>query len=248
MKHIKHSAIFLALALILPGCYMMKKSESYYGIDTGDSKKFVFLVDISGSMEGKAETDLQGNVVAEASRAAADKVGGAVGGVAGNLIRSQTREQLTKLGKARKELIPAIRGLSEDSRFTVVTFENRIGMWMQELKPATPANKNLAIAFINQLESGGGTNIYGSLEKAFELAGEGARDPDKEPGVETIFLLSDGEPSSGKVTSNSGILQAIRDWNPKKRIRIHTIGLGEDCDKDFMQSISDENGGQFIDR
>jgi Mg-chelatase subunit ChlD len=144
--------------------------------------------------------------------------------------------------------MPSIRGLSEDTYFTIIVFENKIEKWKKDLVPATGANKNLAIAYLERLKSGGGTNISDALEESFVLAGPGATSNDANLGVETIFLLSDGSPTAGKTTNTDAIVRKTAEWNSAKRIKIHTIGLGEDCDKDFMKKLADENGGTFIDK
>jgi uncharacterized protein with von Willebrand factor type A (vWA) domain len=216
---------------------MVKKSDSYYGIQTGTSKKVVYVVDISGSMEGKAETDLKGNVITTVGSKAGNMVGNKIGGKVGSIISKQTNNQLTKLGKAKKELMPSIRGLSADTYFTIITFENNVKKLNKQLVQANATNQNLAVAYLEKLESGGGTNMSDALEEAFALTD-----------VETIFVLSDGSPNEGKIPDPQGILTAVAKWNSAQKIKIHTIGLGEDCDKDFMQKLAAQNGGQFIDR
>ncbi len=187
-------------------------------------------------MEGKAETNLQGDIVAKAGTAAGNKVGNAVGGTVGKIIKKQTNNQVTKLGKAKKELIPTIKGLSEDTYFSIIIFENNVKRWKRQLVPATKANKSLATIYLDRLSSGGGTNISGSLEKAFNFTD-----------VETFFLLSDGQPTTGKITNTNKLLEAVKTWNAEKNITIHTIGLGEDCDKVFMEKLAEQNKGTFID-
>jgi len=247
----KNKFIILSLGLVvilLSACHLTKKSTDYYGVETTSDKKFVYVIDISGSMENKAETDLQGQLVGAATNQTANMVGNMVGGPVGNILKKQTKDQLTKLGKIKKELIPSIRGLSEDSYFTIIVFENRVKMWRKTLIPATGANKNLAAAYLTNLESGGATNVSDALEKAFDLAGAGARNADTPLEVEVIFLLSDGAPTAGKTKSTNGIIHQTAQWNSAKRIKLHTIGLGDDCDKVFMAKLADENNGQFIDR
>lgn len=234
--------------LIFDGCHYVTKSSSYYGVSTDDSKRIVFVVDISGSMEGKAETNLQGEVVAQAVNKVGNKAGNIVGGRAGQLISKQTSDQVTKLGKAKKELMPTIRGLSEDTYFDIIIFENDVKIWRKQMVKASSANKNLAIAYLEKLSSGGGTNISDALEKAFELAGDGATDATQPLNVETIFLLSDGAPTAGAITNPDQIVEASRNWNQAKRVKIHTIGLGEDCDEAFMKKLASENGGNYIDK
>jgi len=229
--------VLAIIAIIFSACYMVKKSDSYYGIETGTSKKVVYVLDISGSMEGKAETDLKGNVITTVGSKAGNIVGNKVGGKVGNIISKQTNNQLTKLGKAKKELMPSIRGLKEDMYFTLIVFENNVKKLNKQLVQANATNQNLAVAYLEKLESGGGTNMSDALEEAFALTD-----------VETIFVLSDGEPNEGKIPNPDGILEAVAKWNSAKKVKIHTIGLGEDCDKVFMQKLATQNGGQFIDR
>jgi uncharacterized protein YegL len=247
-KKITPISILLTFVLLFANCYMTKKSTSYYGIDNTTSKKIVFLIDISGSMEGKAESNLQGQVVSKAVNNVGNNVGNKVGGVVGNVIKNQTNNQLTKLGKAKKELIPTIKGLSEDTYFTVIVFENTIKAWNPGLVQATSANKSIAVMYINNLSSGGGTNAYDALEKAFQLAGEGAKDNTKPLGVETMYFLSDGEPNEGKVTDPEQLVNKVKEWNPNKKVVIHSIGLGEDKDVKFLTNLATSNNGKYIDK
>ncbi|MBN2893242.1 MAG: VWA domain-containing protein [Bacteroidales bacterium] len=246
MKSIKQ-VVVLFLIFSVSSCYLLKKQSDYYGMTVDSSKKIVFLVDVSGSMEGKAETDLEGNIIDNATNYAGNKVADKVGGVGGKIIRNQTSNQLTKLGKAKKELIPTIRGLSEDTYFTIITFENDVKMWRKNLVQATTANKNLAINFLNSLESGGGTNIHDALETAFELAGDAIKESTV-LGVETIFVLSDGSPSAGKITDQQGIIDAVETWNSLEKVVINTIGLGDDKDVDFLTNLAVKNKGTYIDK
>lgn len=246
MKKRQFSILIIITVLLFNGCYMVKKSADYYGISTEDASSMVFLIDISGSMEGNAETDAQGKVIDATASYATDKVADKVGGTAGSLIKSQTNKQLSKLGKAKKELIPAIRGLSENISFTIIVFENDIKMWRKELVPATKTNKNLAITYINSLSSGGGTNIYKALEKAFELAGDGALDENKPLAVENVFLLSDGSPSAGAITNTQELVKKTQVWNKTGRVNIHCIGLGKDQDEAFLKEVAEKNNGQYI--
>jgi len=242
------TAILLISVLLISGCYLTKKSESYYGINTANTKNVLFIIDISGSMEGKAETDAQGKVISKTTEVVGNKVADKIGGLGGQVVKKATTNQLTKLGKAKKELIPTIRGLSEGTKFNIIIFEDKVKVWGTKLFEANSTNKGLALAYLEKLESGGGTNIYESVEKAFQIAGPGAKDGTTAMVVETIFLLSDGEPTSGAITNTTEICEKIRSWNPKNRVIIHTIGLGEDCDKEFMKKIASENGGTFIDK
>lgn len=237
----------LAFTVSVNSCKFITSSDDYYGLSIKDNNN-VFIIDISGSMEGKVETDLQGAVVAQATSVAADAVGDAIGGVAGNVFSSQAKKELTKLGEVKRELIPVIKGLSENSYFNIITFENDVKLWKNELVPASSTNKNLAVLMIENLSSGGGTNFYGGLEEAFKLAGPGSLDSNKLLKVDAIFMLSDGAPSTGKITSTQKILEEIKKMNPLKKVKVNAIGLGKDKDADFMEKLATQNSGQYIDK
>jgi uncharacterized protein with von Willebrand factor type A (vWA) domain len=246
----KSKLIFLvsfAFLLLTNSCYMVKKSHDYYGIDL-ESKKYVFLIDISGSMENKIEKDAKGVVLNVATNVAANTVGRAIGGSVGNMVGNKIKKSLTKLEKAKKNLIPVINGFTEENFFTVITFENDIKLWREELIPATSANKKLAVAYIKALKSGGGTNISDALEEAFKLAGKGVNDETEVLDVETVFLLSDGEPSAGKYRSTQQILQKVDEWNELNRLQIHTVGLGDNHDEEFMRKMAVDNNGTYINK
>lgn len=257
MKNIYLVLIALIFTSVLfQGCYSLKKSEDYYGIKTEEIKNVVFILDISGSMEFIAEKNAKGEIIASTTNYAADKasstvsnaIGGEAGNIAGSLLNKKVKKSVTKLQKARKKLIPAIKGLPETTMFDVIVFENGVKLWKKKLVPATKANKLQAQTFIEALKAGGGTNIYDAVKSAFDLAGDGAKDSTIALNVETIFLLSDGAPSSGPVTNPDGIRTDVKKWNLLQRVKIHSIGLGDDCDEKFMRGIAEDNGGIYVDK
>ena len=65
-------------------------------------------------------------------------------------------------------------------------------------------------------------------------------------GVDTVFLLSDGVPGSGKYVATKDILRAVRRLNQTRRIAIHGIAIGQDSD--LLKSLAIENGGKYVRR
>jgi len=257
MKKKYLTSIFLFLYIfLLQGCYSLRKSENFYGIKTDEIKKVVFVIDISGSMENIAEKDAKGKIISQATNVIADKasstvsktIGGEAGNLAGSLLSKKVKKSVTKLQKARQKLIPAIKGLPETTMFNIIVFENGVKVWDKNMVPANKTNKLKAQAYVEALKAGGGTNIYDALKTAFDMAGNGVSDANIPLNVETIFLLSDGAPSAGAVTNPDQIRSDVKDWNKLQRIKIHTIGLGEDCDKNFMTGLAQDNGGVFVDK
>lgn len=114
------------------------------------------------------------------------------------------------------------------------------------LFPARDQFREEAIKYVDGQSSGGGTNIHDSLERCFEMAGKGVTDPAADIDLDTIFFLTDGTPTQGKVTDPEKILEKVREWNKLGRIRVHTIGVGTEQNVDLLRRLARENGGRYV--
>jgi HEAT repeat protein len=143
--------------------------------------------------------------------------------------------EFTRLELAKGELIKVIRGLGKDAFFNLLFFGTNFNSWQKTLIKATKGVKGKAIAHTNSTTSMGGTNIYDPLEKALQ-----------DPNVDTIYLLSDGSPGSGKFTVPADILREIKKINATRRVVIHTISFGSKSQ--FMKDLAKQNNGDYIER
>ena len=205
---------------------------NYYGIETV-SRRIVFLIDVSGSMN-EAINDKPTDVTGEEEE----------------VYRG------LKIYIAKKMLKQAIRNLGEESFFNIVIFNHEIKTFAPTALQATQANKNKAFLAINDLEAVGATFTYGALEKTFQMAGRGVTDKSYDPGVDTIFVLSDGAPTDSDDTAAKSmdpekVLAATREWNQLKRIVIHTIAIDPRVGKGgrgfikFMKKLAHQNKGTY---
>jgi len=95
--------------------------------------------------------------------------------------------------------------------------------------------------FLDHLEAGGGTNTHDALRAALQ-----------EPDVEVIYLLSDGEPTSG-ITDPSSIINDVKQFNALRStpVQIHTVAflMGHEYDdptpRRLMGAIAAATGGVF---
>ena len=112
MKYFNNKNYVVALFYLSTiGCYTLKKQTEYYGVPTNQYKNIVFVLDISGSMEGVNEPSVAGhNVSAVASRGSRVVSNTLGNGMVARFAGQQLRRESTKLGAARRELIPAIKG------------------------------------------------------------------------------------------------------------------------------------------
>lgn len=217
--------------LLSPACYMFSSSQTFYGLKT-EGQKVLFVVDVSGSMEGKNEGNIGDRIVAQAASTGGQAVGGALGGSIGSFIGAQTASEATKLGGAKRELIPALQGLPESTSFSIITFGNETKEWYRGMVPATGTNRNLAVAFVKSLEANGGTPASEALAKAFQ-----------QKDASVIFFVSDGQPTDGNPDQ---ILTQVSAMNAKHQVQVSTIGLGDDQDAMFLDKLAVQNGGKYV--
>jgi len=148
---------------------------------------------------------------------------------------------------AKAELLKAVLGLPDkDASFNVVFYSFGVRRWSKHMVEATAANKKKLSADLDQVEADGGTNIYEGVLSALELAGAGATDVAYKPSLDTVFFLSDGQPTLGPVTDPDEILAEVRKRNRLGKVRIHTVGIGKEHNADFMRRLAEENGGTYV--
>ena len=95
-----------------------------------------------------------------------------------------------------------------------------------------------SIEFVKQLNPRGMTNVFDTLASALE-----------DPEVNTIYFLSDGAPTMGKITEPQGILDRIREINAERKVKIHTIGFHLDPGAaSLMRRLAEENHGDFVEK
>jgi len=153
---------------------------------------------------------------------------------------------------AKRELRKGIESLSEQTLFNLMTFAGSTAHWEKGEVQATDANKRRALEWAEKfLLPRGGTNTDLALEESLT----------KNPLVDTVFFLSDGIPSAGKVEVPEEILVRHRYNNRFRRVIFNTIALAigkasiekaikyEDPDEmaAFMGLIAEENGGTCVD-
>ena len=224
--------VALTAALVTSGCHAIQTSTDYYGIDT-TGQSVLFVVDVSGSMEGKQEGSLQDIAQAEAANRTGNALQRAVGGRVGRVLGGRVKSEANKLGAAKRELIPALRGLDESTTFNVVTFGGAVESWRSSLVPATSGNRTTGALHVDRLDANGGTPMQAALERAFQFR------------PQTVFVLTDGQPTDA---SAQAVLETVRRLNGQGATTVHAVGLGPDQDAQFLADLAGQNGGRFVER
>lgn len=143
-------------------------------------------------------------------------------------------KELNRLDVAIRETLGALAKLDKRAMVNFIMFHSTIHPWKDQLQRLGPNRKELTSRLESQQPTGG-TNIYDALEIALRM-----RD------VDTIFLLSDGSPGSGKFVATDDILRAIRRENQTRRIAIHCVSIG--MESRLLRQLAEQNGGLYVSR
>ena len=199
-------------------------ARNYYGIPV-DGKSTVYVIDCSGSM------------VASATAPKFDEKRNPID------AGKESRMEATKAA-----LIAVLGKLGPKDKFNVVSFNDLVHPYATGLVAATPIEVSSAQDWVRQLAPMNSTNIYEAMEQAFRFAGRGSFDKYYPSGVDTIFLLTDGAPTTpdGQADSTDRVLEGIRTWNATGRVIVHTIGIGKEISDTFLKKIAAENHGTFV--
>jgi HEAT repeat protein len=250
----------------------------YYGVKV-TSTRIVFILDISGSMDWGAEwtedeeskkKQLKPRFTGKDGKPADDKLAEELK----NKKEEIDKRTISKrIEAAKRELINTIYNIDSSVYFTIIFFHSGVIPWKESLIPATAANKLEAIQEIDKQLPNGNTATFDALETAYKLNEQGSGKNktvtiDKSGyvsagsgGADTIFLVSDGVPTAGKITDRPTIVSELKKINETRKIKINTVGVGSSKgvppqvqakdglpDINFLRSLAEVTGGIFVDK
>jgi len=225
---------------------------TYYGIKIY-SKRIVFVIDLSGSMRDKyTGKKPKKNRVVTLSGTGKNK----------NRVRKAVlpwRRIKTKWDLAREQLIFTLKQIDPKTSFNIVWYNKKVWAWKKTLVLASPGTVSAASKMLRKLKPKDATNIYGALKRGFAL--DGVSDPSQisnyKRGVDTIFFLTDGWPTWGKIAWKKmgkrkenedwveDMMKVVLKWNKLRKIKVHTIGIGDHA-TELLSKLAEECGGQYV--
>lgn len=137
-----------------------------------------------------------------------------------------------RLQRMKRETIAALEEMPDGAQFNLVFFHSEVAPWGRRLVTMSPKSREAACRAVRSLRELGGTNLHLGLKEAF-----------KDLEVDTIVVLSDGEPSEG-ITRPDRILADVRRWNDLRGVVVHCIAVG--WKGELMESLSAETFGEFV--
>jgi HEAT repeat protein len=142
-------------------------------------------------------------------------------------------EGTTELERAVKETLKVVKALPPSARANVIVFETEVRQWRRDLATLGTSTRRALERFLLSQKPSGSTNLYDALEAALLM-----RD------VETIYLLSDGDPTAGRITDHDEIVEAVRRLNRDTRAAVHCVSLGGESR--LLRRIAEATMGTYV--
>lgn len=137
-----------------------------------------------------------------------------------------------RIDVAREQLKDTITRLRDGVEFDVIPFNDVAYPMHGKLKELDDARRKEALSKADRLRAGGATNLHDALEAAFQ-----------DPRVDTIYILSDGDPTAGALQREAELRNAVTRWNSVRGIVIHSVAVGQD--RDLLNGLARDSGGEY---
>ncbi|QDT17704.1 VIT domain-containing protein [Alienimonas californiensis] len=151
-----------------------------------------------------------------------------------------------KMEQARNAASFIVGRLREGDTFNVIAYSSTVNSFRPELEKGDADGRNAGQAFVNNLRSGGGTDINAALTKALEMIPKPSEEGVGDRPTYLLFL-TDGQPTSG-VTDEQQIAKNVADANQVTddavKARLFTFGVGYDVNARLLDRLS--GGGRGV--
>ena len=138
-----------------------------------------------------------------------------------------------KIAQARQAAMQLLGQLSEEDRFTLVTYASDAQVTIP-LGPVRPGAQGTLADTILSIEAAGSTNMQTGLDRGLGQLAESA------PGrARRIILLSDGLPDTPEGLVDRAHAAA------RQEIPLSAVGIGDDYDEQLMTRLADAGTGSF---
>ncbi|NOZ22719.1 MAG: VWA domain-containing protein [Planctomycetes bacterium] len=147
---------------------------------------------------------------------------------------SGSMQENNKIEQAKNALKYCVQNLSPKDTFNIIRFSTDVDQMANNCLPATEANVQKAVAFIDTFRAAGGTCISEALAAALTAKGKQGR-------PYNIVFMTDGKPTVG-VTDINEIVANVKRANPRNA-RVFVFGVGYGVNTHLLDQIADVSGG-----
>ncbi|MDP6538051.1 MAG: HEAT repeat domain-containing protein [Planctomycetota bacterium] len=137
-----------------------------------------------------------------------------------------------RMGRAKEELSRFVAAYPAEDLFNILFFSTDVYPWQDELVEMSEKTRAEAEKYVARQKADGSTAVYDALELAFE-----------DERVDTIVLLTDGNPQQGTIDDPAEIRAEIKRWNSARHVRIHCVSLNGE--PPLLRQLAADSGGTF---
>jgi Ca-activated chloride channel family protein len=141
-----------------------------------------------------------------------------------------------KMDRARDAARALVQALGPEDRLAIVEFSSDAHLALPSI-PLTRSARQTALAAIDDIEPGGGTN----MSAGFDLAAHELSRGHLAGRVDKVFLASDGQANEG-ISDRAGLLRLAQ--GDFAGATVSTFGMGDDYDENFMTALAARAGGR----
>ena len=153
--------------------------------------------------------------------------------VSGSMRQSSGTGQ-TRMQVARRELSGVLTRLSGEARVNLIFFDSGVHPFAKRLVPLGKKGvRKKLLAFVQKATPLGATNLSDALIQAFANTR-----------IDTIYLLSDGEPTAGAITDPARLLREVARWNRSRLLRVHCVSIGRESP--LLAALARQSGGRYV--
>lgn len=147
------------------------------------------------------------------------------------LMDTSGSQQGDPLAKSQELMRRFINGLNPNDTFSIIDFANVATQLSPAPLPNTPANRAKAIAYINQLDANGGTELMNGIQAVMNFpAAESGR-------LRSVVLLTDGYIGN----ENQVIAEVQRQLKPGNRL--YSFGVGSSVNRFLVDRLAEVGRG-----
>jgi hypothetical protein len=146
-----------------------------------------------------------------------------------------------KIETARAEIKQLLASLPDGTRVNIVFFGDTVQSFAGVTRALDAKVRRDAAEFVDKVEPEGRTNLYDAWDKALGLVGSPETGSMREDGIDTIIIVSDGQPTVGFVTEPDVLVRRFTRENRYLRASVHTIAVGDVGT--LMSKLADLNDG-----
>ena len=142
-----------------------------------------------------------------------------------------------KIAQVKSALKYLLRQLDPADTFNIVAYDSEVEAFRPELQRANAAGVDAAIAWVDGISAGGGTNIDGALHTGLRMLTDSSR-------PNYLLFMTDGEPTVGERSETQIAANAARE--NKVNARLFAFGVEFDVNARLLDRLARELRGTSI--